>query len=242
MKTLLSILVVLAATCPLYADVVVLQEDFNGTPGTSVDGWNGWVLAGGDPDEITISSTVIDSGNSAAVDTGHGLWYTWVDKTISFSPPAGTALTLTGTMLCPDGGLVQTSDYADLSFRDSSDPTKYLQIALGYDYLIFGDSGPTAQHIQPMPTTATDVRLVVTDSEWTGSYKANGTSVWTVGPTLAHTVPISGYDTINLSGAGQPFMDSIQLMGTGTVPEPTTLVLVLTGLIGLLAYAWRKRK
>ena len=239
MKTLLSILVVLAATCPLYADVVVLQEDFNGTPGTSVDGWNGWVLAGGDPDEITISSTVIDSGNSAAVDTGHGLWYTWVDKTISFSPPAGTALTLTGTMLCPDGGLVQTSDYADLSFRDSSDPTKYLQIALGYDYLIFGDSGPTAQHIQPMPTTATDVRLVVTDSEWTGSYKANGTSVWTVGTTLPHANLLSDYDILRMNFGGQPHIDSILLTG---VPEPTTLVLVLTGLIGLLAYAWRKRK
>ena len=32
------------------------------------------------------------------------------------------------------------------------------------------------------------------------------------------------------------------MAGTVTVPEPSTIVLLVTGLVGLLAYAWRKRK
>ena len=35
-------------------------------------------------------------------------------------------------------------------------------------------------------------------------------------------------------------IDNFEIVGT--VPEPGTIVLLITGLIGLLAYAWRKRK
>ncbi|MBU4272353.1 MAG: PEP-CTERM sorting domain-containing protein [Planctomycetes bacterium] len=34
----------------------------------------------------------------------------------------------------------------------------------------------------------------------------------------------------------------LDVSGTPTIPEPSTLVLLATGLIGLLCYAWRKRK
>lgn len=39
---------------------------------------------------------------------------------------------------------------------------------------------------------------------------------------------------------GEAFLDNIS--ASATVPEPTTIVLAVSGIIGLLAYAWRKRK
>lgn len=37
-------------------------------------------------------------------------------------------------------------------------------------------------------------------------------------------------------------IDAVKVYAIGTVPEPSTLVGLVTGLVGLLAYAWRKRK
>lgn len=42
-------------------------------------------------------------------------------------------------------------------------------------------------------------------------------------------------------GSGGEF-DMMNLRITGQVPEPTAVVMLLTGLLGLLAYAWRKRR
>jgi hypothetical protein len=52
---------------------------------------------------------------------------------------------------------------------------------------------------------------------------------------------ISGYDTMWQVGQGSGGVDSITL-SAAPVPEPTTAILLCTGVIGLLAYAWRKRK
>jgi hypothetical protein len=44
-------------------------------------------------------------------------------------------------------------------------------------------------------------------------------------------------------GAGAwSIFDNVYLNYTSATPEPSTLVLVVTGVLGLLAYAWRKRK
>jgi hypothetical protein len=52
--------------------------------------------------------------------------------------------------------------------------------------------------------------------------------------------------TFNLGNAEAP-IDGLEVMGIvhlryETVPEPGTIALLATGLFGLLAYAWRKRK
>jgi hypothetical protein len=48
---------------------------------------------------------------------------------------------------------------------------------------------------------------------------------------------IVGYGTDSASHTSQIF-----LINTNTVPEPSTLLLTVTGFVGLTAYAWRKRK
>lgn len=51
---------------------------------------------------------------------------------------------------------------------------------------------------------------------------------------------ISG--TGGFGGGAQTCYREIDVFGVSSVPEPSTIVLVLTGMLGLLAYAWRKRK
>ena len=72
----------------------------------------------------------------------------------------------------------------------------------------------------------------------------NGTTAWSLtlnGSTHNWTGPANGtnYNWVkfNLATGDQSnvYFDAI-------VPEPGTMVLLATGLIGLLAYAWRKRK
>ena len=43
-------------------------------------------------------------------------------------------------------------------------------------------------------------------------------------------------------GTYNAVFNGLQIVETGTVPEPGTIILLATGLLGLLAYAWRKRK
>lgn len=44
------------------------------------------------------------------------------------------------------------------------------------------------------------------------------------------------------AGGGRIAFDNVRMETQGVVPEPGTLVLLASGLMGLLAYAWRKRK
>jgi hypothetical protein len=46
-----------------------------------------------------------------------------------------------------------------------------------------------------------------------------------------------GDGTMNMSGT----MSYLRIEDANAIPEPGTIVLLSTGLIGLLVYAWRKR-
>lgn len=238
MKTLFSVLVVLAIACPLYADTVVFQENFDGTAGTAIDGWNGWGLTNGAAGEMKISSAAIDLGNCAA-------WTSTTDWPIvakGFTPVAASSYVLSATLLAP------TNDYyaySDLRIKNSQNGN-FLQIALGYKNFAFGNGADVqiGTATNQVPTTAQDVKMVITDNSFTAYYREHGTSTWIEkgSRTLGAGYSLSGYDTILQGGQGTGSSDSILLTAVSPVPEPASLALGLSGLIGLLAYAWRKRR
>ena len=49
------------------------------------------------------------------------------------------------------------------------------------------------------------------------------------------------FETYNVNSSSHVVLDNVALVQS-PVPEPSTLVLVVSALLGLLAYAWRKRK
>ena len=93
-------------------------------------------------------------------------------------------------------------------------------------------------------TTPVDVKIAATDAGSTFSYRLHGASTWTVGYTgTLGAGNLSSYNQVVgwLYNNNYGNIDSIVLTAT-TVPEPTTLTLLVAGLTGLLAYAWRRRK
>ena len=71
-----------------------------------------------------------------------------------------------------------------------------------------------------------------------GGIMDNGNDVIATG---VKSVTFRNFDAARASG---PVMvRELDIFGTATViPEPSTIILLVTGIFGLLAYAWRKRK
>ena len=93
------------------------------------------------------------------------------------------------------------------------------------------------------PVYAATVGAVHGYSEWSAGVFTNGAGTGVGGTLAAIYVPNNG--NFQLVG-GLSLLDGNVLTGSGMttsdIPEPTTLALLATGLVGLLAYAWRKRK
>jgi hypothetical protein len=72
-------------------------------------------------------------------------------------------------------------------------------------------------------------------------WKVAGDSTWT---NMANIPVESGFSAdyigLRFAGAGSTWVDDVSFQST--VPEPSSLVLVLGVMVGLVAYAWRKRR
>ncbi|MCX7424977.1 MAG: PEP-CTERM sorting domain-containing protein [Planctomycetia bacterium] len=117
---------------------------------------------------------------------------------------------------------------------------------LGWTYLDAGNAGNVdippgtlpGGNKQPVHFT---IVLDTSNAAWTASFTvtdADGT--YTRGPVAYATNPTITALGFGNGGAGG-IVNNFQLTGLA-VPEPSTLALLASGLLGLLAYAWRKRR
>jgi hypothetical protein len=236
MKAFLTVLIVLAAVSPLCADTL-FQEDFNGTPGSDFNGYNGWSVEAG---YYAFSSNVIDQGTSLAnvVQTP----YTPKNAYHIFTNTAGAGDTLTFTATLDDS-YNSNHGFADLRLlqNDTGKEIRFnlqggdveVQSGATYDWYTSGQGLATA-----------DFKVVVSDTRTDAYYRPHGATDWTVLGGGNYTDDVTLYNFMHLYGLTTygGGWDSIKLTAGATVPEPSVLALCASGLIGLLAYAWRRRK
>ena len=100
--------------------------------------------------------------------------------------------------------------------------------------------GPTGLKATINGTTLTfsGNETITPGSSWL-QYTSNSFDV-TAGTNYALT--ISGTIPLSTGGDLSSYVDNVSVLNSYTIPEPSAVILMVTGLIGLLAYAWRERK
>jgi hypothetical protein len=96
------------------------------------------------------------------------------------------------------------------------------------------NAAPDSNPASDGPTFASQLYSGLTASVWTGE-TLSATYTGDPGKYLALWVRM---DDGTLDGG----LDAVTLTVTSPSPEPSTIVLLVTGVLGLLAYAWRKRR
>lgn len=254
MKTLLSVLFVLAIVSPVCAETVLFQENFEeagaGNPGTAlIDAGSGWT---GSAVPYLSNFSVIDTGNCLEWRNNGGSGWKNVAHSFSNTPGAGDTYTLTATLYAS----AQVGSNSSVYLADSSAESQYVGLAIGYGLASGGGSRYfTWQNGEGGSITATpstwdygngvDVKMVVTNSSQDFYYRANDgiANPWIPAGSLSTSLPLSTYKvvTMDVNAGYMGAIDSINLT-TSAVPEPSMIALCATGLIGLLAYAWKKRR
>ena len=172
------------------------------------------------------SITGVNDGSGLA-NSANSVWYhpgTNLTFTLNTNPATGGSST--GYDITNVGVFAGWTDFAPFS-----DQTWDLQVTTTTNPVF-----TTLRSVNYVPypddsnTSATSSKVVLTDS--TGKIATGVTAVQFVlyEPTLSGSTK---YGTV---------YKEFDVYGTTTVPEPSTLVLLAAGLVGLLAYAWRKQK
>ncbi len=171
------------------------------------------------------------------------------DDTFTIGGTSYTGFNMGNTQFGPAAGGNISSDYAGL--------LKYCHFSDVTDARYFALSGLTAGQQYQVQLWVCDYRNFPNDRTETISGVDAGNSPSAAlkfldsdlsnTPGAAHgqyilgqfTADSTGYQVFAITGNEEALLNAIQVR---TVPEPSTLALLSAGLLGLLAYAWRKHK
>ncbi len=126
----------------------------------------------------------------------------------------------------------------------ADDSSPYRTPSKGAGIYILPGTGPTVQYPNGQPTQpGMQFELYA----WTGNFSsysaAYAASFSPSGPCVAVTPPFQvGPTSYGISFLSDAFEYMPSMLLTHPSPEPSTLLLTATGLLGLLAYAWRRRR
>ena len=220
----------------------IVYDSFTGADRTTLDGHtpditiNGASWTGG----AWRPEAAILSGGKAA--NGHD-----TDASLSFTPMPNNVYTLSAEMTAP----ANSGNWMSLALEGVSggwwDNGVASTLVAGSSGQVYsGNYGPSQALTPEFTVTAGTTHtyslvLDTTKTNWTANWYFDGS------PNAWHSYTYTTNPTINgislywySDGTGFT-IDNLTLSSTAT-PEPSTIVLLATGIIGLLAYAWRQRR
>jgi hypothetical protein len=241
----LVVVVVVVAAAPAQANTIIYQDTFSDVDGTllndhSLDvtqGTTKWSITDGSPQWAISHPT---GGESVAACSGWAI----DGAVLPFTPLPGNTYTLSVDMNA------YGSIWGAFGFASTTTPSGNFYDSCGPWLLEQGDgslqiwNGPGTVGMTSGAVSANTfhnysyVLTVPTSGAWSAKLYIDhaSTAAWTHNytegnPTIGAVVIGSYDDAVKF--------DNFEL---SSVPEPSTLMLLGTGLLGLLAYAWRKRK
>jgi len=251
----LAVLVLLMGAGTVQADTILYSCDFEspvtlGNLTTStIAGQDGWVLTSGYNNAVVASGFGVDT--TQVVTTGASLLAYGAQKSLSLAPftSSSPAVTMSGWFRNTGGG---TISLAGLQWGATATEIGIMSGGSSPGKVTYGWGG----YYGPDLTLGNwyEIKAVMTFATAGGlvdlSYRdatAGATAFTSVATGIAAGIPlVSGqYQATGFSlrmfnnSNGTAYQDNFSV---SQIPEPSTLALLAAGLVGLLCYAWRKRR
>jgi hypothetical protein len=224
--------------------------------GASADSIAGTLTGGSD--SVTVSVSRITNTGVSGVDE-------LIFKINSITAPVNTISTISALPTQPNASATWTAVGSGQIALSSANASWYSNTTAPFpnDTDDYGTGyGAPQTYVNLEVTTAPDARTAAAPQSTFGSYNgytykgysmfygnwylpatpADAADYPTVGSILAGIYVSSGSDVSFTGGFGLTNNDFVSGSFSSVVPEPSTLALLASGLVGLLAYAWRKRK